>query len=146
MADKTDDEECFDHRGAPDWPRFTNGFCPMCLHNRLSFLGEQLKMVRGLTSVNYEGLPVASYQGALFDIRVIVDLAIASVPISARTPIPIVTHCPAGHQHVDEGEWATKLHKTHQCQFVLDEGGENQRVCGKEWRPMNAPTVGVKSL
>ena|GEM_PF-2343382 len=34
--------------------------------------------------------------------------------------------------HVDEGEWATRRHKTHQCQS-----------CGHEWRPFPFATVGV---
>lgn len=37
--------------------------------------------------------------------------------------------------HIDEGEWATRPHKTHQCQN-----------CGNQWRPANVPTVGVFPL
>lgn len=48
-------------------------------------------------------------------------------------PIPLILHCPkCEHQHVDEGEWATKPHKTHLCAF-----------CKHEWRPSDEPTVGV---
>lgn len=79
-------------------------------------------------------------------------------------PIPMVMYCPAGHQHIDEGEWATKPHKTHQCQFMIhyeehvddfrDGRGRDicrcrpayDEKCGLEWRPMNAPTVGVLVL
>lgn len=47
--------------------------------------------------------------------------------------------CPACHrQHVDEGEWVTREHKTHRC---VGEGG-----CGFEWRPMDTATVGVAHL
>lgn len=48
-------------------------------------------------------------------------------------PIPVVIDCPrCGCRHIDEGEWATKPHKTHQCQS-----------CKHEWRPFEVPTVGV---
>lgn len=48
-------------------------------------------------------------------------------------PVPIATSCPTcGTQHIDEGEWATRPHKTHQCQ-----------KCGAQWRPHDFPTVGI---
>ena len=34
-------------------------------------------------------------------------------------PLPLVLYCPRGHQHIDEGEWSTKPHKTHQCQQIV---------------------------
>jgi hypothetical protein len=38
--------------------------------------------------------------------------------------------CPDCHkQHIDEGEWATRLHHTHRC--VDDAAGTG---CGHEWR------------
>lgn len=41
--------------------------------------------------------------------------------------------CPkCGTKHVDEGEWATRKHKTHQCQ-----------ACMHEWRPFEFPTFGI---
>lgn len=52
------------------------------------------------------------------------------------TPIPMVIHCPdCGKKHVDEGEWATKEHKTHLCSR-----------CKALFRPANVPTVGVEKL
>jgi hypothetical protein len=42
--------------------------------------------------------------------------ALASQPAPEAKPVPLVLYCPAGHLHVDEGEWATRPHKTHQCQ------------------------------
>lgn len=69
----------------------------------------------------------------------------------AKIPIPLVMYCPAGHQHIDEGEWATKPHKTHRCTFFIDEYAVHryptvirQRPCGLEWRPGDFPTVGVR--
>jgi hypothetical protein len=65
--------------------------------------------------------------------------------------VPMVLYCPAGHQHVDEGEWATRPHKTHQCQRVTPHGeGRFEKlpgeICGLEWRPASFPTVGVAAL
>lgn len=41
--------------------------------------------------------------------------------------------CPrCGREHVDRGEWATKVHTTHLCEF-----------CGKTWRPQETPSFGV---
>lgn len=57
------------------------------------------------------------------------DGVIAETP----APVPMTLFCPfCGVQHVDEGEWATRPHKTHQCQS-----------CKKEWRLFEYPTVGV---
>lgn len=48
-------------------------------------------------------------------------------------PIPMVLTCyECGEDHIDEGIWEHKLHRTHQCQH-----------CGYEWRPALVPTVGV---
>jgi len=57
--------------------------------------------------------------------------------LTAAPPAPVVVakviHCPeCGAIHIDEGEWATRLHKTHQCQS-----------CKHEWRPYPYATVGV---
>lgn len=52
------------------------------------------------------------------------------------TPIPMILYCPiCCYQHLDEEEWATRPHKTHQCQH-----------CSHEWRPANVATVGVAEL
>ncbi len=51
-------------------------------------------------------------------------------------PIPLYLTCPkCSQQHIDEGEWATRVHHTHSCQH-----------CGLTWRPAVAPTVGVQFL
>lgn len=51
-----------------------------------------------------------------------------------QTIIPTLLWCPeCGEQHIDEGEWETRPHKTHQCQS-----------CGHEWRPYEVPTRGVR--
>lgn len=44
-----------------------------------------------------------------------------------------VVFCPScGRQHIDEGKWAVRPHKTHQCQF-----------CMNEWDPFPYRTIGV---
>lgn len=50
--------------------------------------------------------------------------------------IPMRLRCPTCHRlHIDEGEFATKAHHTHACQF-----------CGETWRPAIVATVGVQFL
>ncbi len=57
-------------------------------------------------------------------------------PPSVPSPIPMVLTCPScGARHIDEGEFATKIHHTHSCQS-----------CGLTWRPAVVPTVGVRFL
>jgi hypothetical protein len=51
-------------------------------------------------------------------------------------PIPMLIWCPmCCARHIDEGEFATKVHHTHSCQ-----------ACGLTWRPAVVPTVGVQYL
>jgi rubredoxin len=53
-----------------------------------------------------------------------------------QTGIPMLLHCPmCNERHIDEGEFATKLHHTHACQH-----------CGHVWRPAILATVGVQFL
>lgn len=53
-----------------------------------------------------------------------------------REAIPMLLWCPECKQrHVDAGEFVTKLHHTHACQF-----------CGHVWRPAVIATVGVRFL
>lgn len=48
--------------------------------------------------------------------------------------VPMLLSCPkCGKQHVDEGEWAMRKHRTHQCQF-----------CNHEWRPFEYSTFGIE--
>lgn len=69
-------------------------------------------------------------------------------PVNVRWPLPVPgltgllkpapahLYCPAcGLLHVDEGEWATRPHRTHECQ---------RKSCKKLWRPFEFPTVGVR--
>lgn len=51
-------------------------------------------------------------------------------------PVPMHLWCPVcATQHLDVGEFATRLHKTHTCQG-----------CGFCWMPSLRPTVGVRFL
>lgn len=57
-----------------------------------------------------------------------------------ETPVPIVLTCPlCKQQHVDEGEWMTRAHRTHRCVY-----GPFGKGCGHEWQPSNVATVGVR--
>lgn len=61
------------------------------------------------------------------------DEAIAKLILPA--PIPVVVSCPTCETvHLDEGEFAKRPHRTHQCQR-----------CHHEWRPFEIYTVGVLS-
>ncbi len=58
-------------------------------------------------------------------------LRLAPRELFAIPRIPLA--CPAcGTQHVDEGPWAIRHHRTHLC-----------KVCGREWRPHAYPTFGA---
>lgn len=60
----------------------------------------------------------------------------STLEAATPSPIPMVLACPTCHAwHVDEGEWATRPHKTHLCSR-----------CGALFRPANVPTVGVVAL
>lgn len=61
-------------------------------------------------------------------------------PTGSVAPVPVVLVCPlCSQQHVDEGEWATRPHKTHRCV-----AGPFGKGCGHEWRPSRVATVGVR--
>lgn len=57
--------------------------------------------------------------------------------LSSKTPsIYMLLWCPeCGERHVDVGDWATRPHHTHACQY-----------CGHVWRPAIVDTVGVQFL
>jgi len=56
--------------------------------------------------------------------------------VTSCAGIPMILTCPScGDRHIDEGEWAEKIHHTHACQH-----------CGTVWRPAVVPTVGVQFL
>lgn len=79
----------------------------------------------------------ASATGAIVHGRVFLD---------QEQPVPMLLYCPMCHtRHIDEGEFATKVHHTHACQgFVMHEG---KRIrCGHVWRPAIVATVGVEAL
>ena len=65
------------------------------------------------------------------------DLPIEHEPMTEKViPIPMLLWCPdCGKRHVDRGEHATKVHRTHACQ-----------ECGLVWKPAKVATVGVQFL
>lgn len=85
---------------------------------------------------------------ALEELKTLTDLLLNendALRLEQSRPLAMVMYCPAGHQHIDEGEWTTRRHKTHQCQENIAEVGDRAVPCGFEWRPMDRPTVGVKA-
>lgn len=76
-------------------------------------------------------------------------------------PMPVVIACPeCGVQHVDQGLWETKKHRTHRCVDRVDTVEEEHddagnliaRIdivvegCGFEWQPSLIHTVGVRKM
>jgi predicted RNA-binding Zn-ribbon protein involved in translation (DUF1610 family) len=60
----------------------------------------------------------------------------AGLALASKLAVPMILTCPScGKRHIDEGEYATKVHHTHACQH-----------CGMCWRPAVQPTVGVQFL
>jgi rubredoxin len=56
--------------------------------------------------------------------------------IADNMSVPMILHCPeCRHRHIDEGDFAHKVHHTHACQ-----------ACGLVWRPAIVPTHGVQFL
>lgn len=63
--------------------------------------------------------------------------------MGAIGPEPKDLFCPScGLRHIDEGEWATKPHKTHRC---VSYQGARSAGCGHDWRPFDFATVGRAS-
>jgi hypothetical protein len=66
----------------------------------------------------------------------LVPVPLGPVGSSPAEPIPMILHCPSCYaRHLDEGEFKTRPHKTHTCQY-----------CGMCWQPALVPTVGVQFL
>lgn len=66
----------------------------------------------------------------------VLDLTAKLEQTKVEQSIPMFLTCPrCGARHIDEGQFATKIHATHSCQ-----------TCGLTWRPAIQPTVGVKFL
>lgn len=87
-----------------------------CAHAHLRFRGDRNGLVCMNCSVWWEG---DAGEGDRF-----------------AQPIPMLLTCPVcNKRHIDEGDFATKVHHTHACQH-----------CGTCWRPAVVATVGVQFL
>lgn len=65
-----------------------------------------------------------------------VEAALTRERTKGTVPIPMLLWCPGcGERHIDEGEFATRVHTTHACQ-----------ACGFVWRPAIVATIGMKFL
>jgi predicted RNA-binding Zn-ribbon protein involved in translation (DUF1610 family) len=64
------------------------------------------------------------------DLKSVAAKHMGSTPIGGTMKLD----CPnCGKQHIDKGEWATREHKTHLCEY-----------CGHLWKPFPYPTVGTE--
>ena len=67
-------------------------------------------------------------------VKLLDELKMARATLAS--PVPIRLFCPLCHAlHIDEGECATRPHKSHTCQ-----------ACGCTWTPSLSNTVGVRFL
>lgn len=58
-----------------------------------------------------------------------------------KTPVDLVLHCPAcGKQHLDVGEFRTRVHRKHLCENTPD---GPKTGCGHLWVPHEYATRGV---
>lgn len=78
-----------------------------------------------------------SFQNLQLNLRPPNVLCAACLDVAYRRDEPpperLVLFCPkCGGQHVDQGEWAKRVHRTHLCEH-----------CGELWRPRPHTTVGV---
>lgn len=83
---------------------------------------------------------LSQHKNALMDAggRVTVSVTSSRLPawMAGEVPVPMRLTCPTcGELHIDEGEFATKIHHTHACQ-----------KCGVVWRPAVVATIGVRFL
>jgi hypothetical protein len=84
--------------------------------HRLAAVAQSVRYERKCAELS-EALRWMDRKGGLgLDVHERIKAALASQPAPEAKPVPLVLYCPAGHLHVDEGEWATRPHKTHQCQ------------------------------
>lgn len=62
----------------------------------------------------------------------------------SMTPVDLVIHCPScGRQHLDIGEFETRVHRKHLCENTPE--GE-KTGCGHLWVPFQYPTRGVEKV
>lgn len=78
---------------------------------------------------------VSAQEGEIKDLRVRI-IGFKEKLETETAPIPMRIVCPDCKKlHIDEGEFVTKIHHTHSCQY-----------CGLTWRPAVPATVGVRFL
>lgn len=70
--------------------------------------------------------------------------AIIAEPWRGKAPVDLVLHCPAcGKQHLDIGEFQTRVHRKHLCENTPDGPGTG---CGHLWVPCEYATRGVEEV
>ena len=97
--------------------------------------------------------------GAVDVVKRVCECADCRAGVEAK-PYPLVMRCPSCRlQHVDQGEWGKRPHKTHRCVDwtevtetrdtegnVTSSSSQLHHGCGFEWTPGLVHTVGVKEL
>lgn len=59
-------------------------------------------------------------------------------------PIRVLLFCPCCKaQHVDQGEWETRPHRVHFCEFCC---AQNCKKCKHQWLASLVATVGVETF
>lgn len=100
-------------------------------YGRIEPIGISMEMMLENLSYNIQD---KCYGGLWLEATLRGTFPVKEYPIPS--PIPMLLICPAcKHRHIDEGEFATKIHHTHSCQY-----------CGTTWRPAIVATVGVRFL
>lgn len=78
---------------------------------------------------------------AVLRARVLELEAIVREPWRGVAPVDLVLHCPAcGRQHLDIGEFRTRVHRKHLCENTREGAGTG---CGHLWVPFEYATRGV---
>jgi len=72
----------------------------------------------------------------------VLEIADCDECLKRMPPEKLEIFCPTcGKQHLDVGEFATKVHRTHLCEETPD---GPKTGCGHLWRPKSTPTFGVE--
>ena len=72
-------------------------------------------------------------------------MSIELEPWRGVAPVDVVIYCPkCGKQHLDQGEFLTRVHRKHLCEHTPEDSPENPKTgCGHLWVPFEYATRGV---
>lgn len=109
-------------------------FCGNSKESKKAFKGPQAAICKECLEI---GSDILSDQLNVTPVRertsVVLPILFLESPVEPGNPVRCYLTCPACKQsHIDKGEWATKPHRTHLCEY-----------CNYTWKPADFPTVGV---